>query len=137
MGIRMKRLFEKLQVSKMDEMEVAISLKAKRNALFFIEASLLIWMIYDMFQSAMHYDYQVNWLPAVIILITISIENISTFIMQRHATAGDEEYEATKEKKNIVSASAWMMVIIIVLFIVAIVGAGALRMVFFKAGVLS
>ena len=57
--------------------------------------------------------------------------------MQRHATAGDEEYEATKEKKNIVSASAWMMVIIIVLFIVAIVGAGALRMVFFKAGVLS
>ena len=70
-------------------------------------------------------------------LITISIESISTFIMQRYATAGDEEYEATKEKKNVVSASAWMMVIIIVLFIVAIVGAGALRMAFFKAGVLS
>ena len=43
----MKRIFEKLGVRKMDEMERHILFKAQRNAYLFLVAALVIWSFYE------------------------------------------------------------------------------------------
>ncbi len=118
-----------------DEMEMQITLRAKSHAQLFTMATLIIWVLYDIFQAAMRYDYEGNTLPPLIILGSICIEDISRRILTKRATADDEEYVAEQKAKRPAQLVTEIVLIFLVVAI-AIFFAGAFRYLFFRAGVL-
>lgn len=132
----MKKLFSRLGFRKMDEMELTIALRAKSHAQMFTITALATWMIYDIIMLAADYDYQVNLLPLLILLISLAIESWSRIILNHRATAGDEEYEATK-KRRMALGLIETIVAVVLIGVAAILIAAALRWGFFKAGVLA
>lgn len=132
----MKKLFSRLGFRKMDEMELAITLKSKNYAQLFTMTALAAWIIYDIIMSAADYDYQVNPLPLLILLISLAIESWSRIILNHRATAGDEEYEATKKRRMALGLIETIAAVVLI-GVAAILIAAALRWGFFKAGVLS
>ena len=119
----------------MDEMEMHISLRSKSYAQLFTMAALFIWMIYDLIQAAMSYDYEGNILPWLIILGSLCIEDISKRSLTKRATADDEEYVAEQKAKR-PEQLVIGIVLIVLTAAIAVVLAGALRYFFFQAGTL-
>lgn len=131
----MRKFFKIFNVQPIDEMEMQISLKSKRYAQFFTMTSLMLWVIYDLIQAAMSYDYEGNTLVPLIILGSICIEDISKRILTKRATADDEEYVAEQKAKR-PAQLAGEITLLVLIAAVGVFLAGALRYTFFRAGIL-
>ncbi len=86
----MKKLFEKSIFRRPDEMEQSILFKAQRNALFFLEFSLIIWSFYESYK-VLTYHTKLNILPSMLAIGALTIQNISQLIMTHNAVKGDED----------------------------------------------
>ena len=131
----MRNFLKTFGVSPIDEMEMHISLKAKSYAQLFTMAALIIWVIYDIIQAAMNYEYQGNTLPPLIILGSICIEDISKRLLTKRATSDDEEYVAEQKAKRPAQLAGELSLIILIAA-VAVFLTGILRYIFFRAGIL-
>ncbi|MBQ7918562.1 MAG: hypothetical protein IJ324_01290 [Lachnospiraceae bacterium] len=131
----MGKFLKILSCKPMDEMETHISLRSKSYAQLFTMAALIIWVLYDLIQAAMSYDYEGNFLPWLIILGSICIEDISKHILTKRATADDEEYVAEQKAKRPEQLIAGI-VLIVLTAAVSVFLASAFRYLFFQAGIL-
>lgn len=131
----MRKLLKALGLHHEDEMEMLISLKSKSYAWLFTMTVLFIWVVIEILRAAMNYDYQGSMIPWLLFVGSLLIEDFSKGIMKKNATCDDEDYVAEEKAKR-----PRQTVISIVLFIItagiAVFIAGALRYIFFQAGVL-
>ena len=75
----MKRIFEKLGLHKMDEMEQHILFKAQRNAYLFLVIALYL-----------HHS-RLNLLPCLLLTAAVLIQSFSQLVLHRNAVKGDED----------------------------------------------
>lgn len=131
----MKKLFKSLGLHHEDEMEMQISLKSKSYAWLFTMTALFIWVVVEILQAAMNYDYQGSMLPWLLFLGSLLVEDSSRRTLKKRATCDDEDYVA-EEKAKRPRQAAISIVLVIVCACVAVFLAAALRYIFFRAGVL-
>lgn len=131
----MRKLLKALGLHHEDEMEMQISLKSKSYAWLFTMTALFIWVVIELLQAAMNYDYQGSMLPWLLFLGSLLTEDFSKRIMKKQATCDDEDYVA-EEKAKRPRQTAISIVLVIVSACVAVFLAAALRYIFFQAGVL-
>lgn len=102
----MKRIFEKLGLRGMDEMERHILFKAQRNAYLFLVIALLIWSFYESVQVYLHHG-RLNLLPSLLLVTAVLIQSFSQLILNRNAVKDDEDsYETGPLMKLVLLACA-------------------------------
>ena len=86
----MKRIFEKLGLHKMDEMEQHILFKAQRNAYLFLVIALMVWSFYESAQVYLHHS-RLNLLPSLLLTAAVLIQSFSQLVLRRNAVKDDED----------------------------------------------
>lgn len=86
----MRRIFQKLGLHRMDEMEQHILFKAQRNAYLFLIIALVIWSFYESIQVYIHHN-RLNLLPCLLLTAAVLIQSFSQLILTRSAVKDDED----------------------------------------------
>lgn len=88
----MKRLFNKREYNKLDEMEKSIFAKAQKTAYTYVLIVLMIWTFYESYKVLAH-DTTLYIFPFFLFLSTFFIQNIVEFYLKKQAIKGETEYK--------------------------------------------
>ena len=97
----MKRIFRKLGLRKMDEMERHIAFRAQRNAYMFLLAALTAWSFYESWR-VYAYHTRLDPLPCLLLAAACLIQSFSQLVMARNAVKDDEDSDETAPLLRIV-----------------------------------
>ena len=86
----MKRIFQKLRLRKLDEMERYILFRAQRNAYIFLVVALVAWSFYESYQVYTRHS-RLNLVPCLLVTAAALVQTFSQLILTRRAVQGDED----------------------------------------------
>lgn len=84
---------KRINIHSMDEMEKSIVLKSQRNALIYLSAALLIWILYDLYKFLTVHNSMINLTPLFLLCTAGLVQNFSEIYLRKHMVKGDDEYQ--------------------------------------------